>query len=44
VFGSETPDEIEAYLLQLDNQELIEENNQEPSFVVKDEALLSNII
>jgi len=24
VFGSETPDEIEAYLLQLDNQELIE--------------------
>jgi len=24
VFGSETPDEIEAYLLQLDNQEIIE--------------------
>jgi hypothetical protein len=24
VFGSETPEEIEAYLLQLDNQELIE--------------------
>ena len=23
VFGSETPEEIEAYLLQLDNQELV---------------------
>jgi len=23
VFGSETPEEIESYLLQLDNQELI---------------------